>query len=132
MKRLFRLTALLLSLSLLLGLTACNEEQVIATSYKSLAVASKTYDAALLTAADLDRQGKLSVENKLKVIAIGNQFRDAFQVAGSALEAYAATTRADDKTKLYTAMAEVTRLVCELSTILQPYLATPAPEGLQS
>lgn len=132
MKRLSRLTALLLSLSLLLGLTACNEEQVIATSYQSLSVAAETYDAALLTAADLDRQGKLSAAHKARVIAIGNQFRDAYKVASMALEVYAATTQAADKTQLYTAMAEVTRLVGELTFIVGPYLDNPAQGGVQS
>lgn len=123
-----RFAVLLLALLLTLGgLTACNEHTFISTSYKTLSLSADTYDARMKCAADLDHAGKLTPEAKQRIIEIGHDFQAAHQLASSALEAYAATTGAEDKAKLVTALAEVTRVMGELTAIIRPFLGPTPP-----
>jgi hypothetical protein len=124
--KLHQYTVLLFLFCLLFGLAACQDEDIISNAYKTLSVAAETYDASMRAAADLDERGLLDDEAKAKVISIGGKCRAAHGVAVAALAAYAETSRAEDGDKLGVALAEVTRLVYDLGTILTPYITTGA------
>ena len=102
--------------------TACNDSQVTANAYKTLAIAADTYDGSMQSAADLYSRGLIDKATKAKIIDIGHRYKTVHLVATNALEAYAKTTGARDEERLSIALSEVLRVIGDLNTILAPLL----------
>jgi len=91
-------------------------------TYRALSVAKETREVGLSSMGDLYRQGKITEEQKDEIIKVGNEYRDAYLIAVDALVAYVTTEKAEDKTKLQTAMREFSTVSIKLTQLLQKYV----------
>lgn len=92
------------------------------STYRTLSIAKETRDVGLKSAADLYHQGKINDEQKVAIIKVANEYRDAYFVAVDALLAYTASKNADDETKLETALVEFADVSAKFTGVLQKYI----------
>lgn len=93
-----------------------------ANSYKALSAAAVTYDTTMKSAADLYKQGKVTDEQKAKIVEIGNYYWAAYHVAVDALAAYEATSSAEDKDRVTVALSRMSAFLAQLVEYVTPFL----------
>lgn len=107
-------------------LAGCNEADFVTTSYKALKSGKVAYIAALSTAGDLYRQGKLSDAEKGKIIQAGDVYAAAHKTAVAALDAYVTANDSSSSGReaaALAAMAALSQATTEFSSIITPLLA---------
>lgn len=72
--------------------------------------------------ADLYKQGKITDEEKAKVLEIANQYWVAYHTASDALEAYMAVESEANEKKLSLAMVEFSKVLGNFMAYVQPLL----------
>ena len=82
------LMAFFLAVCLSFPLTACNEEDVVLNTYKSLETSAVTYDTIMRAASEMRKEGALSPEKWAEVKSAAQIFYDAYQAAVVALNVY--------------------------------------------
>ncbi len=89
------------------GLIGC--ASFVDNTYKTLYVAGQGYDAGMKTIADLQSQGKITVEQRAQINDYAGKFYTSYQVAAAALSTYNKTKTAADEEKLATAITDLVR-----------------------
>ena len=96
----------------------------VKNSFRTLAVSQSAYDTTMNTAASLYREGKLSADDKARIIEAGNLYYQAHNSAVEALAKYVASDYKDEMAKqAYLALAvDVSARLADLIRIAEPYL----------
>ena len=102
------------------ALTGCNT--LVRDSYRTLSVSSATYEASMRSAADLFKQGRITLEQKEKILEIANQYWAAFHTATDLLEAYVIVESVDAEQRLVVAMAEFMKVFGRFMNYVQPLI----------
>lgn len=101
-------------------LTGCNDEKYELTAYKTLAVASLTYDKTMTTLNDLYENKVIGDEVVEKAISFGQKFTPLYKGAVDALEKF---VESNDETLLATAKTSIKAAVASLDE-LKAFAAT--------
>jgi len=101
-------------------LTGCNDEKYELTAYKTLAVASLTYDKTMTTLNDLYENKIIDDEVVEKAINFGQKFTPLYKGAVDALEKF---VESNDETLLATAKTSIKAAVASLDE-LKAFAAT--------
>ena len=91
-------------------------------AYRTLGVASVSYDVAMKSAAELYEEGAITDEQKADIIKVGNAYYDAYESAIDALIAYSRTDGAEEKEKLETALVEFGGVAEEFTKVVRKYI----------
>ena len=94
-------------------------------TYKTMFTLGTAYDAAMKSAAELYNQEKISYEQAVKIIELGNLYYVAYQEACIAFEIYKKTQSSADKEKLITALAEVSKRYGEIISYIEQLKSAP-------
>jgi hypothetical protein len=107
----------ILALALLVFAFGCAQTTITKSTYSVLATSAETYDATMLTLADLYAKGKITEAQKETAIKYGGQFWKAYHTAVDALDAYynSQAQDAEKKSAVYSALSA-------LSTALGKFL----------
>lgn len=89
---------ILLALMIAVSMTACASFD--SNTYKTMYTLGTTYDAAMKSANELYKQGKLSGEDAQKIMIYANAYYVSYQEAVVAFEVYRKTKSEADKNKL--------------------------------
>ena len=92
-------------------------------SCRTLSIAATTYDTAMKSIADLYRQGKVTEEQKIKVLEIATEYWAAYHIATDALEAYMTVSSVDNEKRLEIAMMEFSKVLSKFMNYVQPIIA---------
>jgi hypothetical protein len=95
----------LLLLGLILTVISCATFQQ--NSYKTIAVAGYGYDAAMKTAADLDKQGKLTSEQKAIILTYGNKYWASYNASIDAMNVYITISTVENENRVLEAIEKV-------------------------
>lgn len=98
--------------------TQQKQESYVILAYKTLETAAIAYDATMDVLGYLYRDGRLSESHKDKAIEIGNQYRDAYNLAVDALASYKRVETVESQQKVETALEEVNRILRQLKDML--------------
>jgi hypothetical protein len=112
-----KLPVLLLAFILAFSLTACAGFE--SNTYRTMYTLGTTYNAAMQSAGDLYRQGKMSDEQAQKIIKSANIFYASYQEAVVAFEVYKKTNSADVKEKLTTLLKELSQKYAEIFSYIE-------------
>ena len=95
----------------------------VKNSFRTLAVSQNTYDATMSSAASLYREGKITINEKNKIIEYGNLYYQAHNEAVAALEKYAASDYKDTEAKqAYMDLAvDVSMRLAKLIALIESY-----------
>ena len=96
----------------------------VKNSFRTLAFSQSAYDTTMNTAASLYREGKISADDKARIIEAGNLYYQAHNSAVEALAKYVASDYKDETAKqAYLALAvDVSARLADLIRIAEPYL----------
>jgi len=85
------ISGLILLITIVFVLNGCisiSGESVVVNSYKILKTTQIAYDNAMIAASTLYKKGKISEEEKIKIINLGNDFVRSYKVLARVLEMY--------------------------------------------
>ena len=95
-------------------------------AYKTLATAGITYDAGMKTVADLQKQGKVTAEQRTEINRYANFFYTAYQTACSAFVSYKKTGAGESAvTQAITAMSAAWSTFAANANRIVPAVLTP-------
>lgn len=77
-----------------------------ANVYKTMYIAGSGYDTGMKVVADLQKQGKITAEQRLEINGYANRFYAPYQVAAKTLSIYNKTQASADKNKLISAIGQ--------------------------
>jgi len=87
---------------ILMSLVAC--AGLIKNTFVSLSISKSMYDKAMLSVADLQKQGLVTTQQREEINKVAKVFKEAHNTLVDALEVYARTGLAGDKEKVLTTM----------------------------
>jgi len=90
--------------------------------YKLLLTSQISYDTSMKVAADLYRQGKMTQDEKTKIIEIGTLYAEAHNQSVKALASYEKTKSDEDQARLTAQIEVATNALSKLLELLSPYL----------
>jgi len=97
---------LLMVMVILMSLVAC--AGLIKNTYIALSVGKVSYDKAMLSVADFQKRGLITMQQREEINKVAKIFKEAHNTLVDALEVYARTGLAVDKEKVITAMSLAT------------------------
>lgn len=95
---------------------------LVRSTYKMLSASQISYDTALKAAADLYRQGRMSDDQKVKVIEIGEVYAEAHNAAVEALARYEETKDLAEQEIMTKQIEIAAQALSELLALIRPYL----------
>lgn len=115
---------LMITALMMAGCAGTQKQKVSAGTYKALAIAGNTYDAAMKGIADLHRNGHVGDEEKAEAVRLGGFYFDAYHAAVESLKTYVETdveTPADLQSKLLAVGAALGKLLAYINPLLNKY-----------
>lgn len=104
-------------------LTGCTYSQpTVKSSYQALSISQQAYDGAMITFADLVKQGHINNETKIKILEYATIYFKAHNSAVDALVAYTETENAQDLHLVEKQITVVSSALEDLMEIIKPYL----------
>lgn len=92
------------------------------TTYDLLAVSKASYEMAIRTAIDLEKQGRITAEEKARIFAIGRDFATAHNAAVEALAQYEEYSFLAGQDELEKNIEIAAQALSNLLKIVKPYL----------
>ncbi len=130
MRKVTRIKTLVVLLVVLFAIVSC--ANFISNSYKTLALSKDVYDKAMLSVADLQKQGLISADKRAEINKVAKIYKDAHNVAESALEVYyLSQQQAADKDKLLTALTELANKWADVAKLINDIKPGVVPAKLQ-
>lgn len=102
MKKQIKLLTIITVMIGMVSLAAC--AGLIKNTYVTLSVSKVSYDKAMLSVADYQKQGLITPQQREEINRVAKVFKEAHNTLVDALEVYARTGTASDKEKVLTAM----------------------------
>jgi hypothetical protein len=96
---------LFVAFALVLSIVAC--DTFVATAYKTLFTAGQAYDSSMKSVAQLQKDGKITKEQRAEINKVADVYYSSYQGAATALSIYNKTKNANDKSKLTTLISEM-------------------------
>ncbi len=112
--------AALVGLIFIVALVSC--ATLVKNSSRTLSVASIAYEVSMKSANELYKQGKITEEEKVKILEIANPYYVAYHTASDALVAYMAVESEENEEKLSLAMVEFSKVLGNFMAYVQPLL----------
>ncbi len=97
-------------------------QQRIDTAYKSLLTSAQVYKTSMSIAADLDKAGMITSEEKKMIITVGMAYYSAWHTARLAVEVWYVTQSAEDADKAVAALKAAMERFAEFVEVLKPIL----------
>ena len=110
----------------LMSFVAC--AGLIKNTYVALSVSKVSYDKAMLSVADFQKQGLVTTQQREEINKVAKIFKEAHNTLVDALEVYARTGATVDKEKVITAMSLATSKwsqVAKLINTIKPGTLNP-------
>ena len=100
------MTVLVLCVFMALTVTACND--VAKSAYETLFLAGTAYDTSMKIVSSLQKQGKITTDQRTQINAYATKFYGTYQLACALLVEYNKTKDSDTQTKLASAISDFT------------------------
>jgi len=114
---------LVMSLVMSLVMVGCAYNlNYVNSTYKLLSVAQTSYETAIQTVIDLNRQGRVSDEQKATIFAVGKQYAVAHNAAVEALAQYEEDKLLVGDERLNACIETATEALSTLLELVKPYL----------
>jgi len=131
MKRHRIITAILLAVILMCGLSACNDD-FTTNAYRTLSASKEFRETTLCSLGDLYQKGLISEEVKAEAIRLGDLYMRAHQLAVDAVFLYAGSKGEENKEIAQRALDASLKLYRDLAAFAAPYLSATLTTGEQN
>lgn len=111
-----------IALAVTLGACATYQANLVDSTYRILSVSKTSYETAMHIAADLDRKGRLTEQQRSDVLEYGAIYLNAHIAAVEALAKYAETKNKTDQDRFESQVEIAAEALANLLRIIESYV----------